>query len=160
MELKIVNIERPDDTNVIIGQTHFIKTVEDIYEACVNTNPNMKFGIGFCEASGDCLVRFDGNDEELKQIASKNAFAIGAGHSFFLIIRNGFPINVLNTIQNVPEVCHIYAATANPLQVIIAETELGRGIMGVIDGSAPKGIEDEKGINWRKSFLRKIGYKF
>lgn len=160
MEFKIVNIEKPDDTNVIIGQTHFIKTVEDIYEACINTNPNMKFGIGFCEASGACLVRVDGNDEELKNITGKNALAIGAGHTFFLILRNGFPINILNAIKNVPEVCHIYAATANPLQIIIAETEQGRGIIGVIDGFSPKGIEGEEDINWRKNFLRKIGYKF
>ena len=160
MDFKIVNIEKPDDTNIIIGQTHFIKTVEDIYEACVNTNPNMKFGIGFCEASGACLVRVDGNDEELKEIASKNALAIAAGHTFFIILKHEFPINILNTIKNVPEVCHIYAATANPLQVIVAETEQGRGIMGVIDGFSPKGIEKEEDINWRKGFLRKIGYKF
>lgn len=160
MKLKVIKIEKPDDTNVILGQTHFIKSVEDIYEAIVNTNPNIKFGIGFCEASQDCLVRVEGNDEELKNLCAKNALNLSCGHSFIIILRNGYPINILNAIKNVPEVCNIYAATANPLEVIVAETEQGNGICGVIDGFKSKGIETEKDKEERKKFLRKIGYKF
>jgi adenosine/AMP kinase len=159
MELGIVRIEKPEDVNIIIGQTHFIKTVEDLYEALVNSVPNIKFGIGFCESSGACLVRTEGNDEELKTLAANNAYAIGAGHSFIIFLRNAYPINVLGAIKAVPEVCTIFCATANPVEVIIAENEQGRGIIGVIDGSKPKGIEAEADIKWRKEFLRKIGYK-
>ncbi|MFN3527921.1 MAG: adenosine-specific kinase, partial [Candidatus Altarchaeaceae archaeon] len=146
--------------NVILGQAHFIKTVEDIYEAIVNTNPNAKFGIGFCEASGDCLIRKEGNDIELENLAAKNALNLSCGHSFIIILRNCYPINILNAIKSVPEVCKIYAATANPLEVIIAETEQGRGILGIIDGFKSKGIEANEDKEKRKKFLRKIGYKF
>jgi adenosine/AMP kinase len=161
MEIKLreVTMDIPKDANIIIGQTHFIKTVEDLYEAIVNTNPNAKFGIAFCEASGACLVRVDGNDDKLKEIAAKNAIDIGAGHSFVILLKDAYPINILNAIKNVPEVCHIIAATANPLQVIVAETSQGRGILGVIDGSSPKGVEDQSAQDWRYDFLRKIGYK-
>jgi len=160
MEFKVVKIEGvPEGANVILGQTHFIKSVEDIYEAIVNANPSIKFGLGFCEASGECLIRVEGNDEKLKQIAAKNASNIGAGHSFLIVMTGGFPINILNALKNIPEVCSIYCATANPVEVIIAETSQGRGVMGVIDGSSPKGIEDEAGVKWRKELLRKIGYK-
>ena len=159
MELKTVKIEKPEDTNVIIGQTHFIKTVEDVYEALASSVPGIKFGLGFCESSGECLVRVEGNDKKLKKLASKNALNIGAGHSFIIIIKDAFPINVLGTIKKVDEVCTVFCATANPVEVIVAETEQGRGILGVIDGSKPKGVEGENGIRWRKEFLRKIGYK-
>ena len=159
MELKIIDIEKPEDANVIIGQTHFIKTVEDIYEALVSSVPGIKFGFGFCEASGDCLVRKQGTDEELTDLAAKNALNIGAGHSFIILLGNAYPINVLGAIKQVPEIVTLFCATANPVQVIIAETEKGRGIIGVIDGEKPKGIEDESGIEWRKRFLRKIEYK-
>ncbi|MEW6685273.1 MAG: adenosine-specific kinase [Candidatus Edwardsbacteria bacterium] len=159
MELKIVKIDKPEDTNIILGQAHFIKTVEDLYEAMVNSVPEMKFGIAFCESSGACLVRVEGNDEELKKLAGQNALNLGAGHSFIIILKNAFPINVLNAVKMVPEVCNVFCATANPVEVVIAETEQGRGILGVIDGLKPKGIEDEEGIKWRKEFLRKIGYK-
>lgn len=160
MELKVVKIEGiPEGANIILGQTHFIKSVEDIYEAIVNVNPSIKFGIGFCEASGECLIRLEGNDEKLKQIAAKNASNIGAGHSFIIVMTGGFPVNILNALKNIPEVCSIYCATANPVEVIIAETSQGRGVMGVIDGFSPKGIEDEEGVKWRKELLRKIGYK-
>ena len=159
MELKVVKIKLPEECNVILGTTHFIKTVEDLYETLVNSVPNIKFGIGFCESSGECLVRVDGTDEELKEAAAKNALNLGCGHSFLIFLRNAYPINVLNAIKRVPEVCTVYAATANPLEVIVAETDQGRGILGVVDGLRPKGIEDEKGIRWRKEFLRKIGYK-
>ena len=160
MEFKVVKVgEIPEDANIILGQTHFIKSVEDIYEAIVNTNPSIKFGLGFCEASGECLVRVEGNDDKLKQIAAKNASNIGAGHSFIIIMKGGFPINILNALKNVPEVCSIYCATANPVEVIVAETPQGRGIMGVVDGFSPKGIEDNEGVKWRKELLRKIGYK-
>lgn len=159
MEFKTVRIDKPEDVNIILGQTHFIKTVEDLYEALVNSVPNIKFGIGFCESSGACLVRSEGNDDELKTLAAQNAYNIGAGHSFIILLKNAFPINVLNAIEAVPEVCSIYCATANPVEVVIAETEQGRGILGVIDGSKPKGIEGEAEIKWRKEFLRKIGYK-
>ncbi len=159
MELKTVKVDKPEDVNIIIGQTHFIKTVEDLYEALVNSVPNIKFGIGFCESSGACLVRTEGNDDELKNLAAQNAYNIGAGHSFIVFLRNAYPINVLGAIKAVPEVCSIFCATANPIEVIIAESEQGRGILGVVDGSKPKGIEAEPDIKWRKELLRKIGYK-
>ena len=159
MELKTVQIEKPEDTNFILGQSHFIKTVEDIYEAIVQTNPEMKFGLGFCESSGPALVRWVGNDQNLIEMAKKNAMNLSCGHCFILFMENGFPVNVLNSIKNLPEVCLIYCATANPVQVIVAESEQGRGIMGVIDGVKTKGIETESDIRTRKEFLRKIGYK-
>ncbi|MDP3185315.1 MAG: adenosine-specific kinase [Anaerolineales bacterium] len=160
MQLTTLKIEKPEAVNFILGQTHFIKSVEDIHEALVNAVPGIKFGLAFCESSGACLVRWTGTDEAMIELAKKNAQAIGAGHSFIVFLAEGFyPINVLNALKMVPEVCHIFCATANPTEVIVAETELGRGILGVIDGSSPKGIEDEGGIKWRKGFLRKIGYK-
>ncbi len=160
MELKLVPIEKADDLNFILGQTHFIKTVEDIHEALVQTVPGIKFGLAFCEASGPTLVRKSGTDIELTELASKNAFALGAGHSFIIILGAGyFPLNVLNTIKMVPEVCHIFCATANPTQVVIAESEQGCGILGVIDGYSPKGIETDTDVTHRKEFLRTIGYK-
>jgi len=159
LELKTVKIEVPEGCNLILGMAHFIKTAEDLYEALVNAVPNVKFGIGFCESSGPCLVRHEGNDEELRQMAAKKAYEVGCGHSFMIFLKNAYPINVLDSIKNVPEVCTIYAATANPLEVIIAETQQGRGIIGVIDGLKSKGIETEEDIKARKEFLRKIGYK-
>jgi hypothetical protein len=159
MELKTVLIEKPDDMNVIIGHSHFIKTVEDLYEAIVQTNPAMRFGIAFCEASGPALVRYVGNEEKLIELAQKNAMVVAAGHSFFIFIEGGYPVNILNTIKNVAEVCRIYCATANPVEVIIAETDQGRSILGVVDGITTKGIETEEDISARKSLLRKIGYK-
>ncbi|MBI1786527.1 MAG: adenosine-specific kinase [Acidobacteria bacterium] len=159
MELKSVRLEIPDGGNVILGQTHFIKSVEDIYEAIVNTVPQMKFGIAFNEASGACLTRVDGNDADLKDLAARNATAIAAGHIFVVAMRDGFPINVLGRIKEVPEVCGIFCATANPVEVIVAETGQGRGILGVVDGSPPKGMEAESDAHWRRDFLRKIGYK-
>jgi len=159
MELKTVKIEKPEEINMILGQSHFIKTVEDIHEAMVTSVPGAKFGLAFCESSGACLVRATGTDEELVELAKKNALAIAAGHSFILFMRDAYPINFLNAIKNVPEVCRIFCATANPVEVVIAETEQGRGILGVIDGLPPKGIEGEEDIAWRKSFLRTIGYK-
>lgn len=159
MELKTVRIEKPADTNIILGQSHFIKTVEDLYEAMVNSVPSSKFGLAFCESSGPCLVRVEGNDEELKNVASKNAFALAAGHTFIIVMRNAYPVNVLNAVKNVPEVCNIYCATANDVEVVMAETQQGRGIMGVIDGLKSKGIEKENDAKERKEFLRKIGYK-
>jgi hypothetical protein len=159
MEFKTVEINRPENANVILGMSHFIKTVEDIYEVLISACPNIKFGLGFCESSGACLVRVEGNDESLKKLAAENALNIGAGHSFIIILENAFPINVLNAIKNVPEVCRIYCATANSIEVIVAESKQGRGIIGVIDGLRPKGIEGESDLKWRKDFLRKIGYK-
>ena len=159
MKFETVKIEMPENCNVILGTAHFIKTVEDIYEALVNAVPNIKFGIGFCEASGPCLVRSEGNDEELKKLAINHALKLGCGHSFIIFLKDAFPINVVGTLKRVPEVCTIHAATANPLEVIVAETEQGRGIMGVVDGSKPKGIETPKDVADRKAFLRKIGYK-
>ena len=159
MELKVVKIKLPEECNVILGTTHFIKTVEDLYETLVNSVPNIKFGLAFCESSGECLVRVDGTDEELKEAAAKNVLNLGCGHSFLVLLRNAYPINVLNAIKGVPEVCNVHAATANPLEVIVAETEQGRGILGVVDGLRPRGIEDEKGVRWRKELLRNIGYK-
>lgn len=159
MELKVVEIEKPEEMNMILGQSHFIKTVEDLHEAIVSTNPGMKFGIAFCESSGPALVRFSGNDERLADLSKQNALKLGAGHSFLILMEGGFPINILNTVKAVPEVCRIFCATANPVQVIVAETEQGRGILGVIDGIHTKGIETEEDIQVRKEFLRKIGYK-
>jgi adenosine/AMP kinase len=160
MQLTTVKIEKPDDTNFILGQTHFIKSVEDIHEALVGAVPNIKFGLAFCEASGKCLVRWSGTDPGMTELARKNAAAIGAGHSFIVFLGDGFyPLNVLNTLKMVPEVCRLFCATANPTEVVLAETEQGRGILGVVDGSSPKGAEDEGGIQWRKEFLRRIGYK-
>jgi len=159
MELKNVPLEIPQGGNVIVGQSHFIKTVEDIYEAIVNTVPGMKFGIAFNEASGACLTRVDGNDEEMQAAATRNAAAIGAGHIFVIALREGFPINILGRLKEVPEVCSIFCATANPVEVIVAETGQGRGILGVVDGARPKGVEGEQDRAWRHEFLRKIGYK-
>jgi adenosine/AMP kinase len=159
MELKTVKIEKPEATNFILGQSHFIKTVEDIHEAIVQTNPQIKFGLGFCESSGPALVRFTGNDDILIEMAKQNAMALACGHVFIVFIEHGFPVNILNAIKNVPEVCHIYCATANPVEVIVAETEQGRGILGVIDGMKTQGVETDDDIKGRKSLLRKIGYK-
>jgi adenosine/AMP kinase len=159
LEFRTVKIDVPEGCNVILGMAHFIQTIEDLYEAMVNAVPNVKFGIGFCESSGPCLVRHEGNDEELRQLAAKKAYEIACGHSFIIFMKNAYPINVLDKIKKAPEVCTIYAATANPLEVIIAETEQGRGIIGVIDGLKSKGIENENDIKARKEFLRKIGYK-
>ena len=160
MELKIVQIEKPEDINFILGQSHFIKTVEDLHETLVQAVPGIKFGVAFCESSGLALVRASGTDPELVELAKKNALALAAGHSFIIFLGGGvFPINVLNQVKLVPEVCHVFCATANPTQVILAETEQGRGILGVIDGITTKGIEDESGVAWRTGFLRKIGYK-
>jgi len=160
MELKVIPIEKPAPVNFVLGQTHFIKSVEDIHEAMVTQVPGIKFGLGFCEASGACLVRWTGTDAEMIELAKRNALSIGAGHAFILFLAEGFyPINVLNALKMVPEVCRIFCATANPTQVLVAETEQGRGILGVVDGSSPKGIEEDEGIAWRKGFLRTIGYK-
>jgi adenosine/AMP kinase len=159
MELKLVSLEIPENGNLILGQSHFIKTVEDIYEAIVNTVPQMKFGVAFNEASGPCLTRVDGNDDSLKALAAKNASAIGAGHTFVVVMREGYPINILGCIKNVPEVCSIFCATANPVQAVIAESELGRGMLGVIDGYPPKGVETPEDAEKRRAFLRMIGYK-
>jgi len=160
MEIKTIPIEKPENLNFILGQSHFIKTVEDIHEALVAAVPGIKFGLAFCEASGLCLVRWSGTDEELIKLAQKNAMAISAGHSFILFLGDGFfPINVLNLLKMIPEVCHIFCATANPTQVLVADTGESRGILGIAEGEKPKGIEGEKDIAWRKDFLRKIGYK-
>jgi adenosine/AMP kinase len=159
MELKTVRLEVPEGGNVVLGQTHFIKTVEDLYEAIVSTVPQMKFGIAFNEASGPCLTRVDGNDEELKDLATRNATAVGAGHTFVIAMRDGYPINVLGRIKDVPEVCSIFCATANPVEVVVAETEQGTGVLGVVDGFSPKGVETEQDAKARHDFLRKVGYK-
>jgi uncharacterized protein len=159
MELKAIRLAIPENGNIIVGQSHFIKTVEDIYEAIVNTSAHIQFGVAFNEASGDCLTRFDGNDEDLKQNALQNATAIAAGHVFIVSLRNGFPINVLGRIQAVPEVVSIFCATANPVEVIVAETDQGRGVLGVIDGSVPKGVETETYVQARIELLQKFGYK-
>lgn len=160
MDLTIVSIQKPEAVNFVLGQTHFIKSVEDIHEAMVSAVPGIRFGVAFCEASGACLVRCSGTDDAMVELAKSNALAIGAGHSFILFLGEGYyPINILNALKAVPEVCHIFCATANPTQVILAQTEQGRGILGVIDGSAPVGVEGEEDIRWRKGFLRKIGYK-
>lgn len=159
LELKIVKIVKPQDMNFILGQSHFIKTVEDIYEVLASSVPDIKFGLAFCEASGVCKVRCEGNDPGLKKLAADNALELGAGHSFILFMNQAYPINVLNAIKALPEVCSIYCATANNVEVVVAQTDSGRGIMGVIDGAQPKGIETEEDIKWRKGLLRKIGYK-
>jgi uncharacterized protein len=160
MQLVTVAIDKPESTNFILGQTHFIKTVEDIHEALVSTVPGIKFGLAFCEASGKCLVRRSGNDPQLEQLACRNAMAIGAGHSFIVFLGDGYyPINVLNALKGVQEVCRIFCATANPTEVVVAETGQGRGILGVVDGSRPRGIEEADDIEWRRGLLRKIGYK-
>jgi adenosine/AMP kinase len=159
MELKLVALEVPEGGNLIVGQTHFIKSVEDIYEAVVNTVPQMKFGVAFNEASGPCLIRVDGNDDGLKALATRNAQALAAGHVFVVAMREGYPINVLGRIKDVPEVCSIFCATANPVQAVVAESEQGRGVLGVIDGFAPKGVETPEDAEKRRGFLRMIGYK-
>ena len=159
MELKIIPIEKPAEVNVVLGQSHFIKTVEDIHEAIVTQVPGAKFGLAFCEASGKALVRWSGTDEEMIELAKKNALALSAGHVFIICLKNLYPINVLNAIKDVPEVCRIFCATANPLQVVVAETEQGRGILGVIDGVKTKGVETEEDIRERKELLRRFGYK-
>jgi len=159
MDLKIVPMENPDGLNVILGQSHFLKTVEDLHEALINSVPGIQFGLAFCEASGDCLVRHSGTEPTLEALAVRNAAAIGAGHSFLIVLGNAFPINVLASVKAAVEVCSIFCATANPLEVVVAETPQGRGILGVIDGAAPKGVEGADGVAWRKGFLRKIGYK-
>ncbi len=161
MELKTIQIEKPEEINFILGQSHFIKTVEDMHEALFSSVPGIKFGLAFCEASGPCLVRWSGTDDAMIELACKNALAIGAGHSFILFLADGyFPLNVLNTVKSISEVAHVFCATANPTQVIVAETEQGRGILGVIDGSSPKGIENDEDRLARRDFLRRIGYKF
>lgn len=159
MELKSVRLEIPENGNIILGHSHFIKTVEDLYEAIVNTAPQMKFGIAFNEASGACLTRVDGNDPDLRANATRNAQAVAAGHAFVISLRDGFPINILGRIRDIPELCTIYCATANPVEVILVESEQGRGILGVIDGASPKGIESQADVEWRHGLLRKIGYK-
>lgn len=159
MDLKIVKVDAPKDCNLILGIAHFIKTVEDIYEALISAVPNIKFGIGFCESSGPCLVRGEGNDDALQSAAVEQAFKLACGHSFIIFMKNAYPINVMDKLKNVPEVCTIHAATANPLEVIVAETEQGRGILGVIDGFKSRGIESQIDKQERKEFLRKIGYK-
>ncbi len=161
MDIKTVRIEKPETVNFVLGQSHFIKTVEDIHEALVGAVPGIKFGLAFCEASGKCLVRWSGTDEAMLELARRNALAIGAGHSFILFLAEGFyPVNILNAIKNVPEVARIYCATANPTDVLVGQTDLGRGILGVVDGESPRGIEQSEDIAWRKDLLRKFGYKF
>jgi hypothetical protein len=160
MELLTVRIDKPETTNFILGQTHFIKTVEDVHEALVGAVPGIKFGLAFCEASGACLVRCSGTDAAMLELAKKNALALGAGHTFIVFLGNGFfPVNVLNALKMVPEVCRIFCATANPTEVVIAQTDQGRGILGVVDGASPKGVEAEDDVAWRKNLLRQIGYK-
>ncbi len=159
MELKAVPIDKPDDVNVIVGQSHFVKTVEDVYEALAGSSPHLRFGLAFCEASGPRLVRNAGNDEELVELAVSNALAIAAGHVFVVFIREGFPVNVLNQLKLVPEVCRIFCATANTLEVLVAETELGRGVVGVVDGEVPLGVETDEDVADRYELLRRIGYK-
>jgi hypothetical protein len=159
LDIKSVRMEIPADANIIVGQAHFIKTVEDLYEAIVTTAPQAKFGLAFNESSGACLTRFDGNDEALKEVAIKNAQALGAGHTFVIVLSVAYPINILNAIRNVPEVCSIFCATANEIEIIVACTDQGRGVLGVIDGASPKGIEGQDDIAWRHELLRKIGYK-
>lgn len=159
MELHVVPIEKPKDMNVVLGQSHFIKSVEDLHEALAGSSPFLRFGVAFCEASGKCLVRRSGNDDELVDLAVRNALALGAGHCFVVLLREGYPVNVLNQLKMVPEVCRIYCATANPVEVVVAETERGRAILGVVDGSAPAGVESDGDVEERKSLLRSIGYK-
>ena len=159
LEIKTVRMEFPADANIIVGQSHFIKTVEDLYEAVATTVPQAKFGLAFNESSGACLTRADGNEEGLREIAIRNAQALGCGHTFVLVVQNAYPINVMNAIRNVPEVCAIFCATANAVEIVVAQSEQGRGVLGVIDGSSPKGVEGQAGIAWRHELLRKIGYK-
>ncbi|MCS7366537.1 MAG: adenosine-specific kinase [archaeon YNP-WB-062] len=159
LKLEVVDLIVPEGCNIILGQSHFIKTVEDLYEAMMNSTPNVKFGLAFCESSGPCLIRHDGNDEELRKVAIENALKLSAGHCFIIVMRNAYPINVLDRVKAVPEVVNIYCATANPVQVIIGETEQGRAILGVVDGAKSRGVEGDKEIEERKQFLRKIGYK-
>jgi len=159
VELSVVAIDKPEDTNVIVGQSHFIKTVEDLHETLAGSSPHLRFGIAFCEASGVRLVRRSGNDDTLTDLATRNALAVAAGHCFIVFVDNGYPVNILNAIKQVPEVCGIYCATANPVELVIAETELGRGIIGVIDGSPPLGVESDDDVADRKALLRTIGYK-
>ncbi len=159
MEIKTVRLSVPDGSNIIVGQTHFIKSIEDLYEVMATSCPHSKFGAAFCEASGPCLIRVDGNDEALKKIAAENAMSMGAGHTFVILMKDAFPINVLNAVKSCSEVCHVFCATANPLEVVVAETEQGRGVLGVVDGFSPKGVETEADGKARKEFLRKIGYK-
>jgi uncharacterized protein len=160
VEIKNIKVDKPETINFIFGQSHFIKTVEDIHETMVNSVPGIKFGVAFCEASGKCLVRWSGTDEEMIALAKENAMAVGAGHSFFIFLADGFfPINVLNAVKNIPEVCHIFCATANPTEIIIAESGTGNAVLGVSDGDSPAGIEGPDDIEWRKNFLRQIGYK-
>ncbi len=159
MELELVGMDIPKDANIIVGQAHFIKTAEDLYEALISSVPQASFGLAFCEASGPCLIRVEGNDEGLRRTAAENARALGAGHTFVILLRDAFPINVLGAVRNCPEVCSIFCATANPVQAVVAVSEQGRGIIGVIDGTAPKGIEGPDDVKARKAFLRKIGYK-
>lgn len=161
MDIKVVQIEKPEAVNFVLGQSHFIKTVEDVHEALVNAVPGIKFGLAFCEASGPCLVRLTGTDDAMVELASSNALAVGAGHSFILFLQEGFfPVNVLNVLKSVPEIARIFCATSNPTQVLVAETEQGRGILGVVDGESPKGVEGQQDVADRKAFLRRIGYKF
>jgi adenosine/AMP kinase len=159
MELDVVPIDKPDGMNVIVGQAHFIKTVDDLHEALAGSSPHLQFGVAFCEASGPCLVRRSGNDESLIELATKNALAVGAGHSFFVFLEDGYPVNVLNQLKTVPEVCGIFCATANPVEVVVARTDLGRGIVGVVDGSPPAGVETDDDVDERRRLLRTIGYK-
>lgn len=161
MELRAIAIQKPAEVNLILGQSHFIKTVEDLHEALVTAVPGIRFGLAFCESSGPALVRASGTDRELVELAKQNALAVGAGHSFIILLAEGFyPVNVLNAVKNVPEVCHIFCATANPVEVIVAQTEQGRAILGVVDGVSPRGVESEQDVAHRKNFLRMIGYKF
>jgi adenosine/AMP kinase len=159
VEIQVVPMDKPDDMNVIVGQAHFIKTVEDVHEALAGVSPHLRFGVAFCEASGPCLVRRSGNDESLVELATRNALAVRAGHSFFVFLLDGYPVNVLNQLKQVPEVCGIFCATANPVEILVAETELGRGIVGVIDGLVPAGVENDLAVAERKELLRSIGYK-
>jgi len=159
MEIKNIRLSVPEDCNIIVGQSHFIKTVEDLYEAIIAGCAHVRFGIAFCEASGPCLIRVEGNDEGLKKISAENAMVMGAGHAFVILLKDAFPINVLNAVKTCSEVCHVFCATANPLEVVVAETDQGRGILGVVDGFSPKGVETEGDVTARREFLRKIGYK-
>jgi len=159
LDLSLITIDKPPEVNLILGQSHFIKTVEDLYEAIVASVPGVEFGLAFCEASGACLIRVEGTHDEMKELATSIAQTLGAGHSFVIALKNAFPVNVLNAVKACPEVCRIYCATANPLQVVVAQSPQGRGILGVIDGASPKGIEDAAGVAWRRELLQKIGYK-
>jgi adenosine/AMP kinase len=159
LELKSVRMEFPSDANIIVGQSHFIKTIEDLYEVVTTTVPQAKFGLAFNESSGACLTRSEGNDDALRETAIRNAQALACGHTFVLVLTGAYPINVMNAVRNVPEVCSIFCATANPVEIIVARSEQGQGVLGVIDGASPKGVEGEQDVAWRHDFLRKIGYK-